>query len=174
MATEFTYPEVGATRPGSALPKGYHTMEHRMRVGTGRAAFDVAGESVVTFRMHAGLHLRPNASTARAEAGTRITVHLGPKRRCITAPCEVVWVIDEPRRRGFAYGTLPGHPESGEEAFIVDWDEHDGVWLTVRVFSVGAQWYTKAPGPLIALFLRGYAFSCAAVLRRIVRTASAG
>jgi uncharacterized protein (UPF0548 family) len=31
----------------------------------------------------------------------------------------VVSVFDEPDRRGFAYGTLPGHPEQGEEAFAV-------------------------------------------------------
>jgi uncharacterized protein (UPF0548 family) len=30
------------------------------------------------------------------------------------APVRVVYVVDEPTRRGFAYGTLPGHPESGE------------------------------------------------------------
>ncbi|HSP39654.1 MAG TPA: DUF1990 family protein [Frankiaceae bacterium] len=28
----------------------------------------------------------------------------------LLAPCRVVSVFDEPRRRGFAYGTLPGHP----------------------------------------------------------------
>jgi uncharacterized protein (UPF0548 family) len=30
-------------------------------------------------------------------------------------PCRVVYVVDEPRRAGFAYGTLPGHPEIGGE-----------------------------------------------------------
>jgi uncharacterized protein (UPF0548 family) len=87
----------------------------------------------------------------------------------VRAQCEVVWVIDEPRRRGFGYGTLRRHPERGEEGFAVDWDEDDAVWLTVRVFSVGARWYTRAAGPLVPLFQRGYALYCAAVLRRIVR-----
>ena len=36
----------------------------------------------------------------------------------LQAPCRVVYVIDEPDIRGFAYGTLPGHPESGEERFV--------------------------------------------------------
>jgi uncharacterized protein (UPF0548 family) len=31
-------------------------------------------------------------------------------------------VIDEPDRYGFAYGTLPVHPERGEEAFVVTRD----------------------------------------------------
>ncbi len=37
----------------------------------------------------------------------------------VLAVCRVVVVIDEPDRFGFAYGTLPGHPEQGEESFIV-------------------------------------------------------
>lgn len=32
----------------------------------------------------------------------------------------VVAVVDEPDRWGFAYGTLPGHIEVGEEAFVVE------------------------------------------------------
>ncbi|HWH26884.1 MAG TPA: DUF1990 domain-containing protein [Pseudolysinimonas sp.] len=50
-------------------------------------------------------------------------------------PARVVYVVDEPQRRGFAYGTLPGHPERGEEAFIVERRDDDSVWLTIRAFS---------------------------------------
>ena len=166
----FTYDEVGATRPGGPLPAGYRHLEHRMRVGTGRAAFETAGEAVVTFRMHAGMHVRPQASGPRAEPGTRVTVQLGPHGLSLRAPCEVVWAVDETRRRGFAYGTLPGHPERGEEAFLVEWDEAgDAVWLTIRAFSVGGRWYTRAAGPLVPLLQHTYALCCGAVLRRIVR-----
>ena len=37
----------------------------------------------------------------------------------------VVYLVDEDGpvpRFGFAYGTLPGHAESGEERFLVEWD----------------------------------------------------
>lgn len=150
-----------------------------MRVGTGRTDFEAAGEAVVTFRMHAGMRVRPQSSAPLAEPGTRVTVHLGPRGLSLRAPCEVVWAVDEPRRRGFAYGTLPGHPERGEEAFLVEWDPTDdaeagdAVWLTVRAFSVGARWYTRAAGPLVPLFQHTYALCCGAVLRRIVRRATA-
>lgn len=50
-------------------------------------------------------------------------------------PARVVYVIDEPDRRGFAYGTLPGHPERGEEAFVVERRGDDSVWLVIRAFS---------------------------------------
>lgn len=127
----FTYPEVGATKGAGPLPSGYRYLEHRMRVGTGVRDFAVAADAVLDWSLHAGMHVRPRADRARAEPGARVTVHLGPNRPswlCIAAPCEVVWTADEPRRRGFAYGTLPGHPERGEESFIVEWDgpEWDG------------------------------------------------
>jgi uncharacterized protein (UPF0548 family) len=167
-----TYKELGATRQGEPLPEGYRHLEHRMRVGAGRAAFEAAGEAVVTFQMHASMHVRPQASSKRAEPGTRVTLYLGPSRRlCLRAPCEVVWTVDEPQQRGFGYGygTLPGHPERGEEAFLVEWDEADAVWLTIRAFSVGGRWYTRAAGPLVPLFQHTYALCCGAVLRRLVR-----
>lgn len=78
----------------------------------------------------------------------------------VTAPCRVIYVIDEPTRKGFAYGTLPGHPESGEEAFIVDQTEDGSVWLTIRAFSRPAAWPWWAVYPVLrilqALFTRRY------------------
>lgn len=47
----------------------------------------------------------------------------------------VIYVIDEPRRRGFAYGTLPGHPEQGEECWLIEQRDDGSVWITVRAFS---------------------------------------
>jgi uncharacterized protein (UPF0548 family) len=53
--------------------------------------------------------------------------------------CRIVSVVDDPgpvRRVGFAYGTLPGHVESGEERFLVEWDQEDGgVWYDILAFS---------------------------------------
>ena len=50
-------------------------------------------------------------------------------------PCRVVYVVDEPTTAGFAYGTLPGHPERGEEAFLIQRDTSGDVDLTVTAFS---------------------------------------
>ncbi len=58
----------------------------------------------------------------------------------VKAPVRVVYVIDEPARRGFAYGTLEGHPESGEEAFVVDRTEDGSVWITITAFSRPSAW----------------------------------
>ncbi len=53
----------------------------------------------------------------------------------VPAPARVVYIVDEPRRRGFAYGTVAGHPEDGEEAFFVEQRDDGSVWLEIRAFS---------------------------------------
>lgn len=78
-------------------------------------------------------------------------------------PVRVVYVIDEPLRKGFAYGTLPGHPETGEEAFIVEYRDDDSVWLTIRAFSRPSSWIFWVGYPMVrlmqAIFTRRYAQS---------------
>ena len=61
-----------------------------------------------------------------------------------------MYVIDEPDIRGFAYGTLPGHPESGEERFAVRYDpETSAVFAEVSAFSRPGAWWSKAGGPFV-------------------------
>jgi uncharacterized protein (UPF0548 family) len=67
----------------------------------------------------------------------------------VKAPARVVYVVDEPNRRGFAYGTLPGHPEDGEEAFIVEQNADGSVWIVIRAFSRPATWYWWLVAPVL-------------------------
>ena len=73
---------------------------------------------------------------------------LGVTALRISAPCRIVYMIDEPGRRGFAYGTLPGHPERGEEAFIVSQHDDATSTFTFTAFSRPASPLAKAAGPL--------------------------
>jgi uncharacterized protein (UPF0548 family) len=66
-------------------------------------------------------------------------------------PARVVYVIDEPDRKGFAYGTLPGHPERGEESFVVERRADESVWLTIRAFSRPANRFFWAAYPALRL-----------------------
>jgi uncharacterized protein (UPF0548 family) len=65
----------------------------------------------------------------------------------IGCPVRVIYVVDDPACKGFAYGTLPGHPECGEEAFLVEQAEDGSVWLTLKAFSrpAGFRWWLAAP-----------------------------
>jgi uncharacterized protein (UPF0548 family) len=70
----------------------------------------------------------------------------------ISFPVRVIYVVDEPRRRGFAYGTLPGHAEDGEESWMVEHRDDDSVWITIRVFSRPANrwWWAVYPALRVA------------------------
>ena len=67
-------------------------------------------------------------------------------------PARVVAVVDEPARCGFAYGTLDGHPVSGEESFVVHRSPDGSVWLTLRSLTRPApgRWRLAFPAILIA------------------------
>ena len=46
----------------------------------------------------------------------------------------VVYIVDEPRRAGFAWGSADAEGAVGEEVFVVEHREDDTVWATVRGF----------------------------------------
>jgi uncharacterized protein (UPF0548 family) len=46
-----------------------------------------------------------------------------------------VYVIDEQKRFGFAYGTLPEHAGSGEERFLVEMDDEQTVWYDILAIA---------------------------------------
>ncbi len=70
----------------------------------------------------------------------------------IKAPARVVYVVDEPNRKGFAYGTLKGHPEDGEESFIIERRDDGSVWIEIRNFSRPATWYWRLAYPVLRAF----------------------
>jgi uncharacterized protein (UPF0548 family) len=141
-----TYPEVGATASGQ-LPAGYDHQAVSAQIGTGRERFEQAGDAVLHWGMQRGSGLKVQASSDTAVVSAIVVVRM---LGILSAPCRVVYVVDEPDVRGFAYGTLPGHPESGEERFAVRYDPNtDAVFAEVTAFSVPGTWWSKAGGPFV-------------------------
>jgi uncharacterized protein (UPF0548 family) len=98
-----------------------------------------------------GAGVRVEASSEVAAVGSEVLVGFGPLR----APCRVVYVVEQENRRGFAYGTLAGHPESGEERFAVHYDPATGdVHAEVIAFSRHATWWSRLGSPVTALAQR--------------------
>ncbi|MGV0717874.1 DUF1990 domain-containing protein [Mycolicibacterium sp. XJ662] len=144
-----TYAEVGAT--AGPLPAGYHHVHKSAVIGRGRARFEEAAATGMRWGMLRGAGVRVEATTETAQVGAEVIVHLGPVR----APCRVVYVVDEADRRGFAYGTLPGHAESGEELFLVRYDpDTDEVCAVVTAFSRHATWWSRLASPVTSLVQR--------------------
>jgi uncharacterized protein (UPF0548 family) len=167
-AGDFTYPEVGATR-NADIPPGYRWLRVRTEIGSGPEVMRNAADAVMEFWMHRALPAKVVASARRAAPGVAVEVTLGVGPLRLRAPCRVVWTEEGERRAGWAYGTLPGHPESGEEAFVVHMDDQGDVWLTVTAFSRPAGRLSRAAGPLGRGFQRAYAHRCGSVLRRLAR-----
>lgn len=146
---DLTYAEVGATR--GALPAGYQHVRRSAPIGHGRARFEEAADAVLHWGMQRGAGVLVHADAEAAAVDGTVTVGFWPLR----APCRVVYLLDEPDRRGFAYGTLAGHPESGEELFAVRYDTVDGsVHAEVTAFSRHATWWARLGAPVTRLAQR--------------------
>ena len=142
-ALTLTYSAVGRTASPTLLtraPSGYRPLHRRARIGAGSAFFAEASASIMSWGVQEKSGFSVHGSHNIVEGVTvELAIPFGPIR--VMAPARVVYVVDEPRRVGFAYGTLPGHPERGEEAFVVEHLPDDSVWIDIRAFSRPASAY---------------------------------
>jgi uncharacterized protein (UPF0548 family) len=163
---QLSYPEIGATR-NDELPDGYRHVRRHVRLGTGEPAFRAVAEALARFDVQrgAGLRVRASAGTAAVEVRVASGIGIGPFR--LWAPCAIVWVVDEPDRYGYGYGTLAGHPETGEEGFVVSLDADGAVWFDIRAFSRLSRRYLKLAGPIPAMLQDRVTNRYVAAARRI-------
>jgi uncharacterized protein (UPF0548 family) len=143
-----TYPEVGATRETASLPLGYRHDAYSVRIGRGDSAFRRGKDALRHWQAHrhAGATLTPTDPSLAVGALVVVTFHLGPLY--VVAPCRLVYVTDEADRFGFAYGSLPGHPERGAEAFHIRHDADGAVMFDIVVFSRPADLLARIGSPV--------------------------
>lgn len=152
----FSYREVGATRHGwRALPPSlrdeFDVDRHEIVLGSGEEVFARAREALFAWGPFAFDWLELCGAETPVKEGA-VVATLGRAAGLWTLnPCRVVYVQDaDPGRAAFAYGTLRGHVEVGEERFEVSHDPHsDEVRYGILAVS--------RPGPLIVQLGYGYA-----------------
>jgi uncharacterized protein (UPF0548 family) len=142
----FTYDAVGATESGDA-PDGFVLDHNRQQLGRGAAVFAHACDEIRGWRMFPApwTVIAPRAPIV---VGETVTVQIRTFGVWWLNAARIVYVVDEPRRFGFAYGTLPGHAERGEERFTVEWLPDDTVWYDLRAFSRPRYWMARVAYPL--------------------------
>jgi uncharacterized protein (UPF0548 family) len=129
------YDAIGATRPEdehwTLRPAGYRRFERTVLLGQGPALWASASEALLAWEVktRSGFTVSPDGRV-RVDQRYWLVAHVGPVR--VREPVRVVAVVDRPDHRGFSYGTLAGHPVSGEEAFVVHRTPDEKVWLTLR------------------------------------------
>ena len=57
-------------------------------------------------------------------------------------------MIDEPRRFGFAFGTLAPNLHDGEQRFLVEWRSDNSVWYEVLAFWIEGHFLSKMAYPV--------------------------
>ena len=72
----------------------------------------------------------------------------------MAVPNRIVHVTDEPERFGFAYGSLEGHAEGGEELFLAEQIGPGSLLLSVTVHAAPHSTAARLVGPLVLLLSR--------------------
>jgi uncharacterized protein (UPF0548 family) len=151
-ALEFSYPNVGASRDWEELPAGFDVDVNRVCLGRGERVFVAACGALRRWTMFPAPWTKIWPEDAPIETGTTIAMLANGNGLWWLNACRIVYTIDEmdrpTRRFGFAYGTLPGHVERGEERFSIEWLEDDTVWYDLRAFSQPRYWPVKLAKPL--------------------------
>jgi uncharacterized protein (UPF0548 family) len=142
-----TYAEVGATL-GGVLPDGYQHDHSSIDLGRGDEVWARARLGIDRWEAPtaAGIDIEPPGAPIAVGTTVGIITRLGPLH--VLAACRIVAVVDERDRYGFAYGTLPAHPEEGEERFLVTRADDGSVRFEITAFSRSHDLLTKLGGPV--------------------------
>jgi uncharacterized protein (UPF0548 family) len=168
---DFSYPAVGAT--AATPPDGYVVDRTRVRVGGGERAFD-AGVAALCRWEHFRLGwVEAIPANDAIRPGTVVAVLARALGVWWLNACRITYVVEDrqgtARRWGFAYGTLPGHAESGEERFLIEWNrDDDAVHYDILAFSRPRHPLARLAYPLARRLQRRFARDSAAAMLRAV------
>ena len=152
----FNYPAVGSSQvAGSTPPPGYCQDQIKIELGRGQATFERARIAIQQWEMFPRSMVELFWPTVPVAQGSVVAVLFRGYGFWSLNPARIVYTVDETGeidRYGFAYGTLPGHLESGEERFCVSWDHAtDRVHYQIDVFSRPNHWFVWLGYPLARL-----------------------
>ena len=168
----FTYESVGAT--AETPPAGYVVDRTRIKLGEGEPVFRSA---IAALRRWEQFNLGwveawPSDTPIQKGEGEVVAVMGRGIGVWWLNACRVVYVVDEAgptSKFGFAYGTLPGHVESGEERFLIEWDQSDGgVWYDIVAFSRPNQFSARLGYPVVRRLQKRFGRDSAASMLRAV------
>jgi uncharacterized protein (UPF0548 family) len=170
-ASEFTYSAVGAT--AGQPPAGFVVAHTRIKLGEGEKIFQIGKVGLQRWeQFHLGW-MEAHSPEMRIHAGEVMAVVVRAIGLWWLNACRIVYVIDEEgpiQRFGCAYGTLPDHAASGEERFMVEWDQADNsVWYDILSFSRARHVLARLGYPIFRRKQMQFGRDSAATMLRVVR-----
>ena len=155
----FSYAEVGASR--NSLLENYSINHHRIQVGSGADIFARAKTAVQSWTMYDLEWTKLYPPETPISVGEVIVVIVNHLFCWSLNPCRIVYVLEEGgaiERFGFAFGTLPGHSETGEERFTVEWRRDDNaVWYELLAFARPQHILAKIGSPFVPIVQQKFA-----------------
>jgi uncharacterized protein (UPF0548 family) len=165
----FSYAEVGASRHLTPLAD-YPINHYRGKLGTGRETFDQAVAALRSWEMYNLSWTKLYWPDTPLKAGEVVAVRARHLGLWSLNACRIIYTLEEEGERcrnGFAFGTLPGHVEEGEERFTVEWERHsDAVWYELFAFARPKALLAQLGYPLTRLIQRRFARSSFGAMKR--------
>ena len=163
-----SYPEVGHTRREEQVP-GYDNDLNFIELGTGDAVWEAAKTAIRQWRMFPAPWTFITPSDAPIQPGTTVAMSARVWGIWWLNSCRIVYTMDEPDRFGFAYGTLPGHVERGEEIFMVERAADGTVRYVVKAFSRPHLWLARLAYPVARAHQRKFVRDSKAAMLQFVQ-----
>ena len=161
---QYTYAEVGATN--TTPPSAGYTIDHnRIELGHGEATYQHAVDALKNWRQFELGWVTIVPRGVAIEVGATVAIKARAYGTWSLSASRVVYVIDEARRFGFAYGTLPDHVETGEERFLIEWLPDDSVWYDILAFSHPRHALVRLSAPLARLLQKRFARESLSILK---------
>ena len=179
-ALPFTYESVGGTARSGEYPAGFTVDRQSVVLGSGSEVFLAARRGIEAWAQFdlGWCEAWPRETPIRtSEVVAVIARSMG---LWWTNAARIVYVVDEPvelkggsvAKFGFAYGTLPGHVEAGEELFLIEWDQStDAVIYSILAFSRPRHPLTRLGRPLVRRLQQRFREDSSAALQRWVKRA---
>ena len=168
----FTYSAVGAT--ATTPPAGYVVDHTRIKLGEGEPVFQLARAALQRWEQFRLGWVEAWSQNNRIQVGEVVAVMGRAIGLWWLNACLIVYVVDESgpiTKFGFAYGTLPGHVESGEERFLIEWDRSDNsVWYDILAFSKPNHFLTRLGYPMVRRTQKQFGRDSAASMLKAVRS----
>ncbi len=172
---DLTYSAIGAT---ATTPPAEYVVDHtRIKLGEGEAVFTAAKASLENWQQFNLGWLEAWSPDTPIKPGEVVAVLARSIGLWWLNACRIVYVIDEMgpiTKFGFAYGTLPDHAGSGEERFLIEWDQtDDSVWYDILAFSRPHHFLVRLGYPMVRRTQKQFGReSGAAMLRAVGSVAS--
>ena len=170
----FSYAEVRATATALTAPPAskYDLDRHEFTLGAGRDLYERARDALADWRHFEIPWLELHRAGTSVQAGQVVATLISLAGVWSLNPCRVVYTELSPspdNTAAFAYGTLRGHVERGEERFAVSFDpESEQVRYEIVAFSRPAIPITRLASPLARRLQRRFAASSAEALAQAV------